>query len=61
MKLNINGKGMYSKTRFADAGAVGAAVAFDPTQPVRNGSIWGGYTTWTDNNGDWASIATKTR
>lgn len=59
LKLNINGKGMYSKTRFADTGAVGAAVAFDPTQPVKNGSIWGGYTTWTDNNGDWSSIATK--
>jgi TonB-linked SusC/RagA family outer membrane protein len=59
LKLNVNGKGMYSKTRFADTGAIGAAVAFDPTQPVMNGSKWGGYTTWTDGEGELASIATK--
>ena len=60
LKLNINGKGMYSKTRFADTGAVGAAVAFDPTQSVYDdSSIWGGYFTWTDNEGKYSSIATK--
>lgn len=60
LKLNINGKGMYSKTRFADAGAVGAAVAFDPSQSVRDdNSIWGGYFTWTDSEGKYSSIATK--
>jgi iron complex outermembrane receptor protein len=60
LKLNINGKGMWSRTRFADTGAVGAAVAFDPTQPVYDkNSIWGGYFTWTDNSGKYASIATK--
>lgn len=60
LKLNINGKGMWSRTRFADTGAVGAAVAFDPTQSVYDkNSIWGGYFSWTNTAGDLASIATK--
>jgi len=32
LTLNLNGKGMYAKTQYADGGAVGAAVYFDPTQ-----------------------------
>lgn len=60
LKFNINGKGMWSRTRFADTGAIGAAVAFDPTQNVmQEGSKWGGYFTWTDDSGNYASIATK--
>ncbi len=59
LKLNINGKGMYSKTRFADTGAIGSAISFDPTQPVKNGSMWGGYYTWTTDAGKLAPIAGK--
>ena len=32
LTLNLNAKGMYSKARKADGGAIGAAVDFDPTQ-----------------------------
>lgn len=32
LKLNLNAKGMYAKTRFADGEAIGAACAMDPTQ-----------------------------
>jgi TonB-linked SusC/RagA family outer membrane protein len=32
LNININGKGMYARTRYADGGAVGAAVNMDPTQ-----------------------------
>ncbi len=32
LTLNLNAKGMYAKTRYADGGAVSAAVYFDPTQ-----------------------------
>lgn len=47
LTLNVNGKGMFSKTRFAEAGAVGAALAFDPTQSVYDeNSITGGYFTY---------------
>lgn len=37
----------------------GAAIAFDPTQPVMNGnSKYGGYYAW-ENAGEFISIATK--
>lgn len=36
LKFNINAKGMLSNQRFADTGAVGAAVRMDPTHPVRD-------------------------
>lgn len=34
LKLNISAKGMIAKNRYADTGAVNAAVWFDPTQSV---------------------------
>lgn len=36
LKFNINGKVMLANTRYADTGAIGAAVRFDPTQTVRS-------------------------
>ena len=32
LNLNLNAKGMYSRSQYADGGAVGAATSFDPTQ-----------------------------
>ena len=32
LTVNLNAKGMFAKSTYANAGAVGAAVAFDPTQ-----------------------------
>ena len=29
-------KGLYAKTRYANTGAVGAAVWYDPTQPIKS-------------------------
>jgi TonB-dependent starch-binding outer membrane protein SusC len=47
LKVSINLKGSYTNQNFGDAGAVGSAVAFDPTQAVRNGNTkFGGYYTW---------------
>lgn len=49
-KLNVNAsfKGSLANTNFGNEGAVGAAIAFDPTQPIMNGnSKYGGYFTWT--------------
>lgn len=34
LTVNFNAKGMYSKTTYADTGAIGAAVSMDPTKPV---------------------------
>ena len=57
LNINFNAKGMISNNRFADTGAIGAAIAFDPTQPVMNGnSKYGGYFAW-ENAGEFISIA----
>ena len=45
LKLTINNKFSFIENNFGDAGAVGSAIRYDPTQPVRNGNTrWGGYT-----------------
>ena len=36
LKINANLKGMIAKNRYADGGAVGSAVSFDPTQSARS-------------------------
>lgn len=47
LKVNLNLKGAMTNTRFANQGAIGSAVAFDPTQPVLSGnSRFGGYREW---------------
>ena len=47
LKLNINGKGMVAKNRYAD-GVVGAAISMDPTKAVKSDNAiyneyFGGY------------------
>lgn len=54
LQFNFHIKGMLSDNHFADRGAIGSALSFDPTKPVRNTSgLYGGYTTWlvSDNGG----------
>ena len=47
LKIDISTKYTNSKFRFSDAGAIGSAVTFDPTQPVYSGtSDYGGYYEW---------------
>ncbi|SKB38580.1 iron complex outermembrane recepter protein [Salegentibacter holothuriorum] len=44
LKLTLSSKGIVDENRFADDGAIGAAIAFDPTQPVyQDGSYFDGY------------------
>jgi len=57
LKVTINAKGMYTDTQFANEGAIGAAVTFDPTQPVYDASNFGGYFHWKDNDGNPIKIA----
>ncbi|PVX51770.1 iron complex outermembrane receptor protein [Balneicella halophila] len=52
LKVKLNVKGVYAENRFADTGSIGAAVGFDPTKPIMNGSKYGGYTTWVQQNGN---------
>ena len=52
LRINLSGKGTYSKSRFANTGAVWNAMAYDPTRPVYDeNSIFGGYYEVTDNAG----------
>jgi len=47
LKVEINQKTTSSRHFFADQGAVGAAVVFDPTRPVRTDSPrYGGFYEW---------------
>lgn len=58
LRLNINLKGMINKNQFANRGAIGSAVHFDPTQPIEvPGSPYGGYFTWTQPDGNPIGIA----
>ena len=60
LKVNANLKGMWAKNRYADGGVVGAAMTFDPTQPVRIDpsatnygdylQSFGGFYQWTGAN-----------
>lgn len=51
LKIDLNLRGSLSQSRFADEGAIGNAVRFDPTQPVRTaGKRYGGYYEWLDPN-----------
>jgi len=51
LKIDLNLKGSISNSRFANEGAIGEAVRFDPTQPVFSGSKrFGGYFEWLDPN-----------
>ncbi|WP_347158825.1 SusC/RagA family TonB-linked outer membrane protein [Pontibacter chitinilyticus] len=60
LKVNFNVKGAITNSRFADAGAIGAAVAFDPTKPVyAPENAFGGYYQWTDANGNFNPLATR--
>ena len=45
LSLNVNLKGIFQRTVWANSGAVGGAVAYDPTKPVTNadGSFWNWY------------------
>ena len=51
LKFNINGKFMYAHNNY-NAGAIGNAVSFDPTQPVRSTDDkykqFNGYWQWTE-------------
>lgn len=50
LTLNLNAKGMWAKSQYADGAAISAALYYDPTQPVRSDDAkynnLGGYFQW---------------
>ena len=55
LTFNLNGKLAWTKSRWADTGAVGNAVRMDPTQPITSNNPMydgtGGYFEWMQPNG----------
>lgn len=58
LQINLNAKGVFIDNRFADRGAIGGAIQFDPTKPVYEDNAYGGYYTWLQDNGDPVGQAT---
>ena len=51
LQLNAGIKAMLTNNRFAERGAIGSALSWDPTQtPYDAESKYSGYTTWLENN-----------
>ena len=60
LKVTINLKGVYQKSRFANEGAIGAAIGFDPTQPVYASNKYGNFFEWLNaSTGIPIELATK--
>ena len=52
LRANVNVRVVRSENDFANRGAIGSAVFFDPTKPVfGSSSNYGGYYTWLDSTG----------
>ena len=50
LTIGLNAKGTITNNRFANGGAVGEAVRFDPTQPVYSENGYNGYFSWGANS-----------
>ncbi|WP_400190421.1 SusC/RagA family TonB-linked outer membrane protein [Hymenobacter sp. B81] len=49
LRLDLNVKGTWADWRFADQGAIGGAIRFNPTVPIKSGGDkFGGYYEWLD-------------
>jgi iron complex outermembrane receptor protein len=60
LKIDVNLKGSNVDNTFANTGAIGAAIAFDPTQSVYSGNNnYGGYWEWLNSDGKPNTIAPR--
>ena len=50
LKVNVNAKGMLTDNNFGDAGALGSAIAMDPTKPIYDDNFTNadGYFQWSN-------------
>jgi TonB-dependent starch-binding outer membrane protein SusC len=58
LTINLNAKFSQANNRFANEGAIGSAVAFDPTQAVF-GSKYGGFYEWLQADGKPIDLASR--
>jgi TonB-linked SusC/RagA family outer membrane protein len=60
LSVNLALKASNTKNNFANGGAIGSAIAFDPTQSVRSSTgKFGNYTEWLDGTGTLIDLATR--
>ncbi len=60
LSVNLAIKGSHTNNIFADGGAIGSAIAFDPTQPVRKANKnYASYTEWIQPNDTAIALATR--
>ncbi len=58
LKMDFNIRASWIDDKFADQGAIGSAVQFDPTKPVYSGNDkFGGYWEWLNADGDPLNLA----
>ncbi|MDT0649917.1 SusC/RagA family TonB-linked outer membrane protein [Autumnicola edwardsiae] len=58
LRIELNGRGMYTENTFANRDAIGTAVDFDPTQSIYDvNSPFGGYFTWLNSDNVQNSLA----
>ncbi|MBR5076518.1 MAG: TonB-dependent receptor [Bacteroidales bacterium] len=60
LTVNLNGKGTYAQNWYANQGAIGSAVRYDPTQPIYDdgANSLNGYRIWRKSNGEVNTMAT---
>lgn len=60
LKINLNANISWQNNRFADEGAIGNAIRFDPTQSVYDStSYFGGYFEWLEADGDRVAVGAQ--
>ena len=59
LSVNLNVKYASTNNTFADGGAVGSAIAFDPTQSVNATNKYGGYYEWLQIDSKPIDLATR--
>ena len=62
LSVNLNGKYTFAKNWYANQGAIGEALRYDPTQPIHATDEEGGlhgYRIWRMSNGDVNTMATS--
>ncbi|MBK9532470.1 MAG: TonB-dependent receptor plug domain-containing protein [Chitinophagaceae bacterium] len=60
LSVNLAVKASNTKNNWANQGAIGSAISFDPTQTIRSSSgKFGGYFEWLDANNDLIGLATR--
>ena len=60
LKIDLNVKTAFSKSRFANTDAIGSALNFAPTQPVNvSETTFGGYYEWLNANGNINTLAPR--